>query len=488
MNRELGAQAFAHGSDVYFGPGKSPGNNELTAHELTHVVQQTGAVQAKLIMAQVMRDPLDGGSLPGGLPDEGQTAQAAKVAKMSADFEAYVQKGEWDQAALVLNGFAMFDILPRVAKLVSEQWDKLKNAATETMKGSPPRVQFAVEVVKNSVVPANLKDQINSDQVGDVEKFLASKNQKGNPGTKPATNKEKTLPSADELTARIARCIGIWETNRGKDNPEPKESSLDTVAGVHASMATIEQATMPYAISALKKYKSLRDKATPPLTMAELNSAEARCNAVSALLKSVSKSSEKGETPDEFIKNNTSAVAATGLSNDDVQMMFGALELRATLDTALIDANAAGKTAKEEAQKAKKTAKQQKAAEHAAKKKSINESIDAIPAQKRLGLGKGSLTAYINKPKNWGENRAGWQRKAVSLMPNNVGNRIESVAVSDNGTALAIPVVGSRVAAELAKMPVPSLENIVKTVAQKNNPGEKGYGENVWKIYNRLYG
>ena len=47
MNRELGAQAFAHGSDVYFGAEKSPGNNELTAHELTHVVQQTGVVQCK---------------------------------------------------------------------------------------------------------------------------------------------------------------------------------------------------------------------------------------------------------------------------------------------------------------------------------------------------------------------------------------------------------------------------------------------------------
>jgi hypothetical protein len=45
MNRELGAQAFAHGSDVYFGEGKSPGNNELTAHELTHVVQQSGSLQ-----------------------------------------------------------------------------------------------------------------------------------------------------------------------------------------------------------------------------------------------------------------------------------------------------------------------------------------------------------------------------------------------------------------------------------------------------------
>ncbi|GJL76409.1 DUF4157 domain-containing protein [Nitrosomonas sp.] len=42
MNRAVGAQAFTHGSDVYFGEGRSPNNLELTAHELTHVVQQTG--------------------------------------------------------------------------------------------------------------------------------------------------------------------------------------------------------------------------------------------------------------------------------------------------------------------------------------------------------------------------------------------------------------------------------------------------------------
>jgi 5,10-methylene-tetrahydrofolate dehydrogenase/methenyl tetrahydrofolate cyclohydrolase len=45
MNKELGAQAFAHGSDIYYGAGKYPGNNELTAHELTHTIQQTGAKQ-----------------------------------------------------------------------------------------------------------------------------------------------------------------------------------------------------------------------------------------------------------------------------------------------------------------------------------------------------------------------------------------------------------------------------------------------------------
>jgi hypothetical protein len=42
MNKELGAQAFTHGSDIYYGAGKSPGKDELTAHELTHTIQQTG--------------------------------------------------------------------------------------------------------------------------------------------------------------------------------------------------------------------------------------------------------------------------------------------------------------------------------------------------------------------------------------------------------------------------------------------------------------
>ncbi|MBV6625824.1 MAG: DUF4157 domain-containing protein [Rivularia sp. (in: Bacteria)] len=50
MNRELGAQAFTLGNHIYYGAGKSPGKNELTAHELTHVVQQNGGdIQPKLI-------------------------------------------------------------------------------------------------------------------------------------------------------------------------------------------------------------------------------------------------------------------------------------------------------------------------------------------------------------------------------------------------------------------------------------------------------
>ncbi|MEO8174225.1 MAG: DUF4157 domain-containing protein, partial [Sediminibacterium sp.] len=46
MSKELGAQAFTHGRDIYFNSGKydpqSVAGKHLLAHELTHVIQQTG--------------------------------------------------------------------------------------------------------------------------------------------------------------------------------------------------------------------------------------------------------------------------------------------------------------------------------------------------------------------------------------------------------------------------------------------------------------
>ncbi|MFN6564597.1 MAG: DUF4157 domain-containing protein [Nostoc sp. ChiSLP01] len=53
MNRDLNAQAFTYKQNIFFGAGKSPGNDALTAHELTHVVQQTGAAQRKLIQRAI---------------------------------------------------------------------------------------------------------------------------------------------------------------------------------------------------------------------------------------------------------------------------------------------------------------------------------------------------------------------------------------------------------------------------------------------------
>jgi hypothetical protein len=72
MNRSVGAKAFAYGSDIYYGAGNGPGNDELTAHELTHTIQQTGGmklgrkIQQSTLKSAAINDqePLQTKSLP----------------------------------------------------------------------------------------------------------------------------------------------------------------------------------------------------------------------------------------------------------------------------------------------------------------------------------------------------------------------------------------------------------------------------------------
>jgi hypothetical protein len=53
MSRQISAQAFTHGNDIYFNEGKynpaSKSGQHLIAHELTHTVQQATSVQPKMI-------------------------------------------------------------------------------------------------------------------------------------------------------------------------------------------------------------------------------------------------------------------------------------------------------------------------------------------------------------------------------------------------------------------------------------------------------
>jgi len=62
MSQDLGAQAFAHGSDIYFNEGKyDPGSTSgqhLLAHELTHTIQQgsSPAVQGKMVQKEGEED------------------------------------------------------------------------------------------------------------------------------------------------------------------------------------------------------------------------------------------------------------------------------------------------------------------------------------------------------------------------------------------------------------------------------------------------
>jgi outer membrane protein OmpA-like peptidoglycan-associated protein len=73
LNRDLNAQAFTHGSDIYFNEGKynpsSDSGKHLLAHELTHVIQQNGpgsggTVQRACGVADIGPTPLDCNLVP----------------------------------------------------------------------------------------------------------------------------------------------------------------------------------------------------------------------------------------------------------------------------------------------------------------------------------------------------------------------------------------------------------------------------------------
>lgn len=63
MNKQLGAHAFAHGSDIYFNSGKFDTNtkegNHLLAHELTHTVQQGGSAVKEKKQNEKEESPLE---------------------------------------------------------------------------------------------------------------------------------------------------------------------------------------------------------------------------------------------------------------------------------------------------------------------------------------------------------------------------------------------------------------------------------------------
>ncbi|MBE9072209.1 DUF4157 domain-containing protein [Microcystis sp. LEGE 08355] len=76
LNQSLSARAFTTGQDIFFrqgeyNPGSSSGK-ELLAHELTHVVQQTGTVRGKLVIGQ---------------PDDAYEREADQVAKAVMQME-----------------------------------------------------------------------------------------------------------------------------------------------------------------------------------------------------------------------------------------------------------------------------------------------------------------------------------------------------------------------------------------------------------------
>lgn len=135
MNRELGAQAFTHGSDIYYGGGKAPGINNLTAHELTHVVQQTDSSSSSI---QCLLTEIS--SVSQRIQKDGQS-EAERIRKLNEDYENAVTNKDWQKAAELLNAFNKDDILARLEKLKRGQVGAIYQGAIDNkLVGSESQV------------------------------------------------------------------------------------------------------------------------------------------------------------------------------------------------------------------------------------------------------------------------------------------------------------------------------------------------------------
>jgi hypothetical protein len=83
LSDELQAQAFTYGKDVYFGAGRYPRKDELTAHELAHVAQQTESASL--------------GERISLSPDEEKKKRDAKAVALSAELQTLIDGAVWKE-------------------------------------------------------------------------------------------------------------------------------------------------------------------------------------------------------------------------------------------------------------------------------------------------------------------------------------------------------------------------------------------------------
>jgi hypothetical protein len=97
---------------------------------------------------------------------------------MSTPFEDAVKAGSWDAAADQLNGLAMFDMLPALAKLGAGRATAVKTIVDilngRGWTGSADRIKWAGDVVADRRPPAVTPASVLSDQVDDARSFLAA--------------------------------------------------------------------------------------------------------------------------------------------------------------------------------------------------------------------------------------------------------------------------------------------------------------------------
>jgi hypothetical protein len=173
MNKDLNAQAFTHGSDIYFNSGKydtnSKNGNHLLAHELTHVVQQANkGLQRKpekrpqkQSFLSTSENRVQRFDLPFGYETDFSWRGVKTAAGVAADTvkegavfvkDKAVEGAEWiyDEIKSLINDGKqwLLEQWDSIKELASSGWQELKNAFSDIIN----IIKTPFNIIANAIV------------------------------------------------------------------------------------------------------------------------------------------------------------------------------------------------------------------------------------------------------------------------------------------------------------------------------------------------
>ena len=252
MSKSINAQAFTHGSDIYFNSGKyqpeSKEGRHLLAHELTHTVQQ-GAV-----------------SRLNPKPESSELVQREASASEETDFEAELQESERDAEAAVD---------PNPANESRQQADQsleIQDPAQANQNTAPELLpaQSSPSAAPPAPTPQQQEDQIpeeDQEQSGPVGEDLKQESvnvcdDAGKKATKLAQN-EKTHDQADNKQKQAeAAVVTPADESQSKSNTEQvgelKATSPPETKEVQAKQKLDQELdkAVPKSIKEMNEFKS----------------------------------------------------------------------------------------------------------------------------------------------------------------------------------------------------------------------------------------
>jgi hypothetical protein len=261
MNHAVGAQAFTHGSDIYFGAGKSPTDLSLTAHELTHVVQQGGA------------GPLQPSRL-----------EASSTPEMSHRLQRY--------AGIQFGLNIAKPKLPAVSTSLSKEFTATVSAKSAGMPVLAPPVPSPTVSSGGASLPVGGKTE-----VGNKAPVIEGANAL-------TTGKAKDQEALSEAeTDAVSSEAASLSTNA---SPAGEQQSRSTSEAVPAEKGNAQAEAVPGAVDAKAPSKPAAESAGTPAEKAKEGSVKDKGGAEGSKVGEVSESTEAGadgaarpKTPDE---------------------------------------------------------------------------------------------------------------------------------------------------------------------------------------------